>query len=494
MPRLIAYGLMLSGLVLSLPAVLRRWQWDDNNVLVGLVLDWHDIQAIDATTPIATLLARYKQHGATHVLLPELTLQRLATSQQISVTHTADQVYLHSADDTLLVWLADILAQRCPQLQMRHDAQESAIVVQGTLDAVAEVGLGCCADEIDFIQATGLTPVAYLMTPTADTLAMLFRRKVRLVMPAPSATLTPALIETMQHMGLTLAYVAPHHREVAHHLATSGLAIQAHAPMLPPMSEADFASYWTQQVVESGVRLCVIHYFPLIDTTAIALSYVQTLTKHLKTASFLPESLHTDISAYHPEPAPRRMIGVAVSLLGALGLLLDRLPLRQHLKLGLLALLALPVLRLPFVAPAQTLAALAQLIYPLATLTSRTELSLLESAVIGATGATTLSATTNTPDSILGTDETHLPATAHKYGAFLAGLGATLANLMPGHWLAPLAMGGASVGHIAIADSFRNKQQALSRLWGHHLSQWIRGLLIGGLLALVIRWVMRRVN
>ena len=52
--RLLSYSTMMAGAVASANALLQRWQWDEVNVHVNIMLDWDDVQAVatrKSTTP-----------------------------------------------------------------------------------------------------------------------------------------------------------------------------------------------------------------------------------------------------------------------------------------------------------------------------------------------------------------------------------------------------------------------------------------------------------
>ena len=86
---------MATGAVVAARSLSKRQQWEQADIHAAIMLDWDDVQAVatrmltnspEARDPV-NLLHRYRENGATHLSIPELTLNRLLTKGQVNVTH-----------------------------------------------------------------------------------------------------------------------------------------------------------------------------------------------------------------------------------------------------------------------------------------------------------------------------------------------------------------------------------------------------------------------
>jgi len=166
---------MGAGAAASARAWLRRWQWDEVNIHTGIMLDWDDVQAVAtrlAPVPDGSnhgldgmegLLGAYREQGATHLSMPELTLNRLLQAGRLSLTQgpAPDRVYMRARDAALADLVTAELQARLPHLQpSRSRAKHPLISFKGDLPTVAEVGLGFDPAQADLARRAGLGPVA----------------------------------------------------------------------------------------------------------------------------------------------------------------------------------------------------------------------------------------------------------------------------------------------------------------------------------------------
>jgi hypothetical protein len=108
-------------------------------------------------------LGRYKEKGATHLSLPELTLKRLIDRGELSVTQGPDsgRVYLRARTPVIAQLVTTELQARLPRTgATSSQARNPLISFSGDLPAVAEVGLGFDPAHAGLAREVGLAPVA----------------------------------------------------------------------------------------------------------------------------------------------------------------------------------------------------------------------------------------------------------------------------------------------------------------------------------------------
>lgn len=377
---------MSAGALLSTRAILRRWQWEEHNVLAAIMLDWDDVLAVatraasvsgqigDGASALEELLRRYRASGATHVSIPELTLRRLLDKGELSVVQAADpnQVYLQAQDTTLAEWVTTELQARLPHLEAgRAGPKSSLISFNGDLPTLAEVGLGFDPAQAELAHRVGLwpvpRPVGYGWVQPAmleRTLSQAASLGARLI--AVQGRLIPGFefninstVEAMRRYQLTYAYfnVSRHQRGdwfLAKNLAEDGLVMLAHEFEPTELLEEDWhtiSDRWANLALEAGVRLCSVRFFRVIHAAdpLESLAYIQTLAGALDQAGFITgPAAGVDLAPFRPSRDTLSLVGTGLGAAGALGLAAELLPIPDELKLLGASATALALTSLPF--------------------------------------------------------------------------------------------------------------------------------------------------
>ncbi|MBE7553410.1 MAG: hypothetical protein HS126_20255 [Anaerolineales bacterium] len=297
--RIISYGLMTAGAIVSTRAALKRQQWEEFNVHAAIMLDWDDVQAVatraasvfagtgESQAAIADLLRRYRENGATHLSIPELTLGRLLAKGEMSVTQGSSQnrVYLQAQNAALANLVTAELQARLPHLKpLRSGTKTPLVSFLGDLPSVAEIGLGFDPAHAALAQRAGLAPAARpigyswvqpeMIERTLGRAAALGARII-----AFQGNLIPGhefkmehTVEAMRRHHLTYAYFSQSRHQkgdwfLAKNLAETGLVILAHEFQPEELLEEDWftASYrWATLATEAGIRLCSVRFFRIL--------------------------------------------------------------------------------------------------------------------------------------------------------------------------------------------------------------------------------------
>ena len=378
---LISYGLLATGAVASAKALLERWQWEENNVLVSIMLDWDDVHAVAtrmtadrAEDNVKALLCRYQESGATYLSIPELTLKRLLAKGALSLTQGTDpnKVYLRAQDTAIAALVTAELQARLPHIgATRTKAKHPLISFTGDLPTVAEIGLGFNPAHADLAYQVDLAPVPRPIGYSWMQAAMIERSLSQAAalgakIVAIQGELVPGhefniqtTIESLHRYNLKCAYFSEsrHQRGDWHlvkNLTQAGLVVLAHEFEPEELLEEDWntvSDRWANLATEAGIRLCSIRFFRVIHAgdPLESLAYVQTLKRALRTAGLVPGQVGAiDLTTYHPQHDPNILAGVGLGVAGAAGLAADLLPLSDDLKLLGLGLTAAGLGSLPF--------------------------------------------------------------------------------------------------------------------------------------------------
>lgn len=388
--RLLSLTLAVAGGVVSSRALQRRQQWEAQNNRVAICVDFDDAQAaaIRAGLPLTELVEMLASNGATHLSLPELTLNRLRQTGQLTPQaptkprQDAPRVghwnYLHGPEN-LVRHLATELRERLPYTQAScHDAQ--TLVFAGDLPTVGEIGLGYDVPLARRIQANGLAllprPVSYawpekeLLERTLGQTAVLSP----LVAFAGNMILGHEMhldetVAAMEDNDLSLVYFAESRHQKGDWFVAKRRAphvVLAHQFTPEDMVPLDFhaASHnWAHFARERGIRLCYVNFFRVLHATAPleGIDYVHHLKHALEDAGYL---VSREVALPTPVPAPDTqelaLAGVSVAGIGATAVS-TLLNLPEAIALPLTIAAAGGAAALPFVEEQRNQAAIARL-------------------------------------------------------------------------------------------------------------------------------------
>jgi hypothetical protein len=369
--RILSLATAVAGTAAAISALVRRHQWEQGNNRMAICVDFEDAQAasIRSGLPFDQMLLRLAQAGATHISLPEWTLNRLRIWGQLTprapeaapgampVPRDPPLVghwnYLYG-EAGLVAKLAGELGQRLPHLQAAvlndGSSQATTLLFAGDLPTIGEIGLGFDDEMAALIQQNGLgvvpRPVSYawpepgLLRRTLAQAAgvgryvafdgdMILGHEMHL----------DATVAALEEHGLTFVYFAQ-----SRHQKGDWFVAKRRAPHLVlghRFSRADMVPLdyhaachnWIHLARERGIRFCYVTFFRVLHATAPleGLDYVHHLKHALEDAGFpvsreegvppavgqTPGSVPTD----RPVPAPDTLelvaAGVAAAGIGA---------------------------------------------------------------------------------------------------------------------------------------------------------------------------------
>ena len=129
---------MTVGAAAAARSVLQRQRWEYSNIYTAIMLDWDDVEAVATRAlpgslqpvDITELLNQYKISGATHLSLPELTINRLFEKGQLSVTQgsSTNRIYLQAKSAALADLVITELQARLPHIEAKLAANKLRIV------------------------------------------------------------------------------------------------------------------------------------------------------------------------------------------------------------------------------------------------------------------------------------------------------------------------------------------------------------------------------
>jgi hypothetical protein len=314
---LLNLGLVAVGAAASLKTLRRRHQWEQANQRTCIVLDHDDALSVctRAGIPLSEFLPLARAHGATHLSLPELTLNRLLRQGRLAPTVPADPmpgpppagqwVYLASAEPELLDHLAAELCARVPASHARTltHARTPTLAFSGDLSTLSEMGLGFearAAAQI-FLSGLGLVPrpVAFSWPepPLVErTLAQAAGLGASIVAFEGDLILGHEMhldvtVACMERFGLTFAYFCETRHQkgdwfLAKRLAPKRQVILAHSFTPAALIPEDFhsaAHHWGMLAHARGIRLCYVNVFRRIHAAdpLECLKYLEHIRRNL---------------------------------------------------------------------------------------------------------------------------------------------------------------------------------------------------------------------
>lgn len=330
--RILSLSLAAAGSAAAARVLGRRHQWEATHNKVAICVDFDDAHAaaIRAGMPFDELLHELGHHGATHLSLPELTLNRLLRTGQltplgpVSPISTRPRVghwnYLHG-DADLVSQLASELGARLPYTEARL-VGDCTLAFAGDLPTIGEIGLGFDAFMAQRITSQGLAlvprPVSYawpednlinLTLAQAGVFGKLVAFEGDMILGHEMHL--EATHTAMEHHGLTLVYFSE-----SRHQKGDWFIAKRRSPnvalgyrfMPDEMIPLDFhaaAHHWAYLARERGIRFCYVNFFKVLHATAPleGLHYVEHIKEALEHDGFL---VTPDVGLPTPVPAPSR--------------------------------------------------------------------------------------------------------------------------------------------------------------------------------------------
>lgn len=328
--RLLTLTLSITGGLAAGRMLARRSQWEQQHNRVAICVDFDDLAAaaIRAGLPFSELLARLAQQGATHVSLPELTLNRLLQLGRLAPQAPAQPLshaprvghwnYLHGSPE-LVDCLAEELAIRLPQTEAQW-LEPATLAFAGDLPTVGEIGLGFEGELSQQIRQAGLGVVPRPVSYAWPQKLLLERTLSQAAEHGPLVAFAGDMIlghemhldETVAAMsehGLSLVYFAESRfqrgdwfvakRRAPHVVLAHQLTPQA----MIPLDYHAAAHNWVNLARERGIRFCYINFFRVLHATAPleGLEYVHRLKHALEDAGFV---VTAEVASPPPIPTP----------------------------------------------------------------------------------------------------------------------------------------------------------------------------------------------
>lgn len=388
--RLLSLTLAVAGGVASSRVLQRRQQWEQRNNRIAICVDFDDAQAaaIRAGLPLTELVEMLANNGATHLSLPELTLNRLLHTGQLAPQaptqprQDAPRVghwnYLHGSQP-LVQHLATELRERLPYTQA-NCLDDQTLVFSGDLPTIGEIGLGYDMALAQKIQASGLAlvprPVSYAW-PEKDLLERTLAQTAVLshtVAFAGKMILGHEMhldetVEAMEAHNLSLVYFAESRHQKGDWFVAKRRAphlILAHHFTPEEMIPLDYHAAchnWAHFARERGIRLCYVNFFRVLHATAPleGVDYVHHLKHALEDAGYIV-SQNVDLPTPVPAPDTQEvaLAGMSVAGIGATAVS-SLLNLPESIALPLTVAAAGGAAALPFVEEQRNQAAIARL-------------------------------------------------------------------------------------------------------------------------------------
>ena len=388
--RLLSLTLAVAGGVASSRVLQRRQQWEAQNNRMAICVDFDDAQAaaIRAGLPLTELVEMLASNGATHLSLPELTLNRLRNTGQLTPQASAKPRtdaprvghwnYLHGSEN-LVRHLATELRERLPYTQA-DCLDRQTLVFAGDLPTIGEIGLGYDVALARQIQANGLAllprPVSYAWPEKALLERTLGQTAVlnNLVAFAGNMILGHEMhldetVAAMEDNDLSLVYFAEARHQkgdwfVAKRRAPNVVLAHQFTPEdMIPLDYHAACHNWAHFARERGIRLCYVNFFRVLHATAPleGIDYVHHLKHALEDAGYI---VSREIGLPTPVPAPDTqelaLAGVSVAGIGATAVS-TLLNLPEAIALPLTLAAAGGAAALPFVEEQRNQAAIARL-------------------------------------------------------------------------------------------------------------------------------------
>ena len=311
--KLVNLGLIAAGAATSVKTLKRRAEWEGRNTPVYIVLDYDDALAVctRAGLSFGDFLVKARDHGASHISLPEFTLHRLMAEGRVAAAWPAatrysagdarrgPRLHLSAADPDLLSHVTTELATRLPTSEAQLTAEilldspsgkvtdGVTLTVRGHLPALAEMGLGFDMEVAAQIAQAGLgivpRPVSFswpedhLIDRTIAQAAGLGAKIIAFegdIILGHEMHLDQTL-ESLEAFDLSFAYFCETRHQkgdwfIAKRRAPHGKVILSHYFTPQAMISEDYhsaAHHWGMLAGARGIRLCYVNVFRRIHAT-----------------------------------------------------------------------------------------------------------------------------------------------------------------------------------------------------------------------------------
>ncbi len=328
--RLLSLTTAVAGVAAAARVLVRRHQWEQTNNRAAICVDFDDAQAaaIRAGLLLAEMLARLAESGATHVSLPEWTLNRLLAQGQLTPQAPAHPIthpprighwnYLHG-DADLVALLAAELGERLPQTETAV-LDHTTLAFAGDIPTIGEIGLGFDMELAGLIHQHGLgavpRPVSYawpdpaLLTRTLTQAAQVGRT----VAFAGDMILghemhLDATVQALANNDLAFVYFAESRHQkgdwfIAKRRAPHIVLGHRFTPAdMVPLDYHAAGHNWAHFARERGIRFCYVNFFRILHATTPleGLDYVHHLKHALEDAGLV---VTADAAPPAPIPTP----------------------------------------------------------------------------------------------------------------------------------------------------------------------------------------------
>jgi hypothetical protein len=383
--QLLSFSFTVAGGLAAGRVLSRRHRWEQTNNRVAICVDYDDAQAaaIRAGLSFDVMLDKMKRSGATHVSLPELTLDRLLENGRL-VPKAPDQPksepapvghwnYLHGSAE-LVQSLAAELAQRLAYSKADVLSADT-LVFAGNLPTIGEIGLGFDQAAAKQIFKHNLAVVPRPVSYSWPEKALLERTLAqaaelgRLVAFAGEMIIGHEMhldetLTAMTENNLSLVYFAESRHQKGDWFIAKRRAprvVLAHQFSPAEMVPLDFhaaAHNWAFLARERGIRFCYVNFFKVLHATAPleGLAYLEHLKGALENDGFI---VSTDIDLPLPVPKPEAadlaLTGLVPAGLTA-AVLTQTLKLPEPIAIPLVLAGAAGAAALPFVEQSRNLA------------------------------------------------------------------------------------------------------------------------------------------
>ena len=359
MIRQVLWGFILVGLVASLWSASHRWRAERDNRTVEITLDYAELRTLAAATgkPVASVLRRFREAGATSVAVEENNISGLEQQRRLFVVPTADYTTTDIRTDAPTAQrIAGALQNKTHDVVTTDAAPDPApagtvgdtdIIINQPYNQVRAVGVGLDPDTVQIVQASGLgiigrvnnyvgvngKGVGYVLQSLKDAgvSTVLFSgdevlgHKGFLVEDKgdPARVTTSGTLEALNLHYATVEF-GKQKGDLELQKAVPDLTVRVHTVPGSEMAQAEIPGNIQRFLLgarERNIRLLFVRLFlgeaDMLETNA---HYVEEIRDRLKTANLSPGRAH----GYGPLATPRWLRGlIGLGLVGAWLLLLD---------------------------------------------------------------------------------------------------------------------------------------------------------------------------